>query len=195
MKRRTLTEDEKRLWEHVTQHDQKLEPGMKAHVPQATEAGPIRLVPQTYQEMGRDMLAAYAGEMSAALPCGSYAGIDRKTAERFRKGLLPMEGTIDLHGMSREKAHKVLSGFLKARYECGSRCLLAITGKGMRKDMQADAAQDIVRGVLREMVPQWLAEPGLRSMVLAFDVAQPKHGGSGAFYILLRRKRVTDARA
>ncbi|MBY0407454.1 MAG: Smr/MutS family protein, partial [Rickettsiales bacterium] len=45
------------------------------------------------------------------------------------------------------------------------------------------------RGVLREMLPQWLTEPGLRPLVLAYDTAKPQHGGSGAYYILLRRKR------
>ena len=129
---------------------------------------------------------------------GAYANIDRNTAERFRKGDLRIDAAIDLHGMNREKAYMALSGFLRAHYDQGSRCLLAITGKGQKKqpekkaagkEMQQESAQGIVQGVLQELLPRWLAEPGLRPMVLVFDVARPKHGGSGAYYILLRRKR------
>ena len=115
---------------------------------------------------------------------GAYAGIDRNTAERFRKGESFIDGTIDLHGMSREKAHIALCRFLGAHYERGSRCLLVITGKGSKNQ-----SGEMQRGVLREMLPAWLDEPGLRGIVLAFDVAKPKHGGSGAYYVLLRRKR------
>jgi DNA-nicking Smr family endonuclease len=44
-------------------------------------------------------------------------------------------------------------------------------------------------GVLRAQVPRWLNEPANRARVLAFDYAQPKHGGLGAIYVLLRRKK------
>lgn len=192
MKRRILTDEEKRLWQHVTRDDQPLQAQGRA---EPSAAAPVRVARPSYPEMGRDLLAGAVAEGGgAALACGAYAGVDRKTAERFRRGDYPIDAQIDLHGMSRERARMALGGFLKSQHERGSRCVLAITGKGPRKDMQAGAAQDIVRGVLREMVPHWLAEPGMRPLVLAFDAARPKHGGGGAFYILLRRKRVLDAR-
>ena len=57
--------------------------------------------------------------------------------------------------------------------------MLVITGKGAREG----------EGVLRRAVPRWLGEPGCRARVLAVAPAQPRHGGEGALYVLLRRKR------
>ena len=182
--RRILTDEEKRLWELVAQTAQPLHPGEREiYTPPQPEhkPAPIRLMPRDYTPAHPLMTR---GE--APLASGAYAGIDRNTAERFRKGEYPFDGTLDLHGMTREKAHRALGSFLHSHYERGSRCLLVITGKGQksldRKDMQPGPGH----GILREMLPVWLSEPGLRAMVLALDVARQKHGGSGAYYIRLR---------
>ena len=45
------------------------------------------------------------------------------------------------------------------------------------------------RGVLRRMVPHWLRLPDLRHLVIGFEEASPQHGGSGALYVRLRRRR------
>ncbi len=176
MRRRVLTDDEAQLWQAVTQHDRKLDNERFIEKPFAA----IRVnvsQPQAQMPVWKDDFSP--------LMLGGYAGIDRNTADRFRKGELTIEGTVDLHGMSRERAHQRVSAFIHDHYMRGSRCLLAITGKGMKKTGEAEAQP----GVLREMLPQWLAEPGLRPLVLACDVAKQKHGGGGAYYILLRRKR------
>lgn len=176
MTRRVLSEDEEQLWQMVTQHDQKLEQSRLV-------VQPVRQVAIDVRQPRAPMLVWREELVHVPLMMGGYAGIDRNTAQRFRKGELVLDGTIDLHGMSREKAHHVVSEFIHAHYTRGSRCLLAITGKGLKKNVEGEV------GILREMLPQWLAEPGLRPLVLAFDVAKPKHGGVGAYYILLRRKR------
>lgn len=175
MKRRSLSPEELQLWQQVTQHDQKLPQARIAEAPPRMSPRPISPRPQV--PVFREEL------ISAPLALGAYAGIDRNTAGRFKKGELPIDGVVDLHGMSREKAHHAVSSFLQAHYARGSRCLLAITGKGVKQNAEEE------RGVLREALPRWLEEPGLRPMVLACDVAKPRHGGSGAYYILLRRKR------
>ncbi|MGE3916024.1 MAG: Smr/MutS family protein, partial [Hyphomicrobiaceae bacterium] len=67
-----------------------------------------------------------------------------------------------------------------------------ITGKGRgRSDPGAAswASGDDELGVLRRSVPRWLAEPPLRGLVIACQPASVRHGGDGAFYVLLRRKR------
>jgi DNA-nicking Smr family endonuclease len=81
--------------------------------------------------------------------------------------------------MTREVAYQALVEFLQRHYARQSRCLLIITGKGSAE----------TGGVLRAALPRWLDEPGIKSLILALDVARPKHGGSGAYYVLLRRKR------
>ncbi len=109
---------------------------------------------------------------------GRAAGIDRRSAERLRRGHLPIEGRLDLHGMTQEKAAVRLADFIERAESQGKRCLLVITGKGL-----------VSGGVLRDSVPRWLNQPPNRSHVLAFDYARPQHGGSGALYVLLKRRR------
>ena len=111
---------------------------------------------------------------------GSSAGIDRRTDERLRRGQLAIEARIDLHGLTQSAAHDALCRFLDASQRAGRRCVLVITGKG-------PVSQG--GGVLRNAVPRWLAEPGLRRLIIALHRAQPCHGGDGALYVLLKRKR------
>jgi DNA-nicking Smr family endonuclease len=109
---------------------------------------------------------------------GQFADIDKRTAERFRRGELAIDARLDLHGLTQAEAHRRLDGFVVRAAASGTRMLLVITGKGERGT-----------GVLRDGVPRWLAEPGLRPHVLAIAHAQPKHGGGGALYVLLRKLR------
>jgi DNA-nicking Smr family endonuclease len=120
---------------------------------------------------------------SAPLPSlepGESPGLDRRTAEKLRRGRLEIEARLDLHGMTQEEAHRALARFIHRAQESGARTVLVITGKG-------SAAGG--GGVLRAAVPRWLNEPGLRPRILSFTWAQPKDGGSGALYLLLRRQR------
>jgi DNA-nicking Smr family endonuclease len=111
---------------------------------------------------------------------GDSPGVDRSTAERFRRGQLAVEARLDLHGMTQEEAHRALVRFIRRGHEDGLRTVLVITGKGGFGD---------ARGVLRDAVPRWLNESDLRPRVLSCAWAQPKHGGAGALYVLLRRRR------
>lgn len=113
---------------------------------------------------------------------GAMAGLDRRTAERIRRGKLPLEGQIDLHGLRQDEAHRVLAGFIDRSHRDGKRAVLVITGKGTGRP-------DSGGGVLKANVPRWLNEPRLRPMVLSFHPARQHHGGEGALYVLLRRKR------
>ncbi len=106
-------------------------------------------------------------------------GLDRRSAERLRRGELEIEARLDLHGMTQEKAHEALAAFLARAQHDGRRCVLVITGKG-------GAGRG---GVLRAAVPRWLNEAPNRARLLAFALAQPRHGGAGALYLLLKRRR------
>lgn len=105
-------------------------------------------------------------------------GIDRRTAQRLRRGQMPVDGRLDLHGMTQSEAHERLSSFIAIKQRQGARCVLIITGRGLRS-----------AGVLRHMTPRWLDTPPNRDRVLAHTVAQTRHGGDGALYVLLRRRR------
>ncbi len=127
--------------------------------------------------------APKAGTAKHRQPClahGQVAGVDRRTAERMKRGRMQVEARLDLHGLTQAEAHRALDAFVAASYEIGRRCVLIITGKGQGKQEG---------GVLRGKVPLWLNQAPNRGRVLAFDYAQQRDGGTGALYVMLRRKR------
>jgi DNA-nicking Smr family endonuclease len=97
--------------------------------------------------------------------------------------------------MTQTEAHGALLRFVQAAAARGDVCLRIITGKGLRGQLGAEPetrpfVMDERRpGVLRERVPQWLAEPPLRGLVRGLESAGPRQGGSGALYVLLKRRR------
>ena len=111
---------------------------------------------------------------------GAAPGVDRRTAERLRRGQFAVDARLDLHGHTQEEAHRALIAFIEVAWQRRARCLLVITGKGRRGEGA---------GVLRAAMPRWLNAEGVRARILAFAPSQAKDGGSGALYVLLRRQR------
>jgi hypothetical protein len=105
-------------------------------------------------------------------------GLDRRNNLRFKRGQMPIEARLDLHGMGREQAYVALSQFIQMQHQRQKRCVLVITGKGKQG-----------LGMLRHAVPQWLMMAPQRDKILRYHHAQPQDGGSGAYYILLKRQR------
>jgi len=114
-----------------------------------------------------------------------FSGIDRANAERLKRGLHPIEARLDLHGKTEAEAHHALAAFIHSSSEAGRRCVLVITGRGFGSSGP---------GVLKSAVPRWLEEAGLRRKILAIARAQPRDGGAGALYLLLRRHRADPPR-
>ncbi|WP_366935286.1 Smr/MutS family protein [Amaricoccus sp.] len=111
--------------------------------------------------------------------------MDRRRFERLRRGRLDPEARLDLHGMTLERAHGALTGFVLGAQASGLRLVLVITGKGR----EGDPLTPHRRGALRHAVPHWLAAPPLAGRVLQVAPAHFRHGGGGAYYIYLRRNR------
>lgn len=118
---------------------------------------------------------------SSYLRIGASPDIDKSNAEKLKRGKYPIEARLDLHGSTQEVAYKQLSRFIVDSYGLGRRCVLVVTGKGLREDGS--------KGVIRTNVPVWLNEPSLRPYVLAFRHAKPTDGGEGALYVLIKRMR------
>jgi len=117
-------------------------------------------------------------------------GLDKRSAERLRRGQTAIEARLDLHGHTQADAHRALNAFIAGSYRAGRRCVLVITGKGgPRDDVDSGFMPDRDSGVLRRNLPRWLGEGAVRQMVLRIETARPQHGGEGAYYVLLRRKR------
>jgi DNA-nicking Smr family endonuclease len=106
---------------------------------------------------------------------GCAPGVDRRTAERLRKGRMEIQDRLDLHGMSRESGHRATINFVIGAQMSGLRCVLIVTGKG--------------KGILQTELPRWLNTAPLRDRILSFDYARPQDGGTGAVYVLLKRDR------
>lgn len=116
----------------------------------------------------------------------SLARFEEKTLRRLSRGLVKVDDRIDLHGMRQERAHSTLGGFLRRAQARGDRIVLIVTGKGFGGEATTGESS---RGVLRQSVPHWLAHPEFREFVSSFEEAARKHGGAGALYVRIRRRR------
>ena len=104
--------------------------------------------------------------------------LDIKTTKKISKGKISIDGRLDLHGYHQQDAHRILYNYVENAYFSGKRTILVITGKG-----------NLGRGVLRENVPKWLAGAKFRLLISGFAQSHAVHGGAGAIYIKIRRKR------
>ncbi len=179
-RRRVLSPDEAKLWREA----------MKGVTP-----FPQRLPTELLETAAPAMIARPSGRSSPLPPSppppprpavppptldpSRSPGLDKRSRDRLKKGEMAIEGSLDLHGLTQDAAHTALWRFITGSAEQGRRCVLVITGKGNRDGI----------GVLRLQVPRWLNESTLRPLVLAFVGARPQHGGDGALYVLLKRRR------
>jgi len=130
-----------------------------------------------------------------ALVPGNFAGLDRNSGEKLRKGKMAVDAKLDLHGMTQDEAHHAVTRFVSGQQAAGARCVLIVTGKGKSADPFAPKSaptrftMTAGRGVLKEALPRWLNEPGMRPLIVAASPAGRAHGGEGAMYVLLKRKR------
>jgi DNA-nicking Smr family endonuclease len=184
MAKRRATPEELELWRHVAQSVRPIKSRRRAAAPKvetpSATAPKAEVVKPTPPAAPAVKTSPPAPARPHALTHGTSHGIDRRQAERFRKGKLAIEGKIDLHGRTQQDAHDDMLAFLKRAHAAGKRNVLVVTGKGMTTSKT---------GILRQAVPRWLNEPAFRSLVLAFDYAEPQHGGEGALYVLLKRVR------
>lgn len=111
---------------------------------------------------------------------------DRATAEKMRRGQLPVEASLDLHGMTLARAEPALATFLAQSQAQGLRLVLVVTGKGTRVDRDTGR---IAEGAIRREFPHWLNAEKNRHRIVAYRAAHVRHGGGGAFYVLLKRQR------
>jgi len=120
------------------------------------------------------------------------ANFEHRRARRLSSGRLPIDAKLDLHGLRQDEAHGALLAFLRRAQSEHLRHVKIVTGKGVAADDAQVRPYSLFdenrRGVLREQVPRWLAEPAFRVLVVSFTVAGRGHGGSGALYIQIRKR-------
>lgn len=113
--------------------------------------------------------------------------IDAKVLRRLRRGEGRIEDRLDLHGMNMDQAERAVCGFVRESARRGRRLILIITGKG--RDAGDTGPVPARIGVLRQSLPRWLDGPQVGGKVQGWLHAHRRDGGTGAFYVYLRRSR------
>lgn len=114
-------------------------------------------------------------------------GLDASWDRKLARGAIAPDATIDLHGMNLDTAHGRLLASLSQALAIGARVILLVTGKP-RPTADHDLRGER-RGAIRAKLLDWLAASPYADRIAAVRPAQPRHGGAGAVYIILRRPR------
>jgi DNA-nicking Smr family endonuclease len=166
--RRALTVEESALWDAVARTAMPLRPKPMFPSPKPAEAKKADKPPN----------ALALTTSPPKKPSLHQAPLDRHTTRRIAKGRIKLDARLDLHGHTQTDAHHRLLQFLSDIQDRGGRLVLVITGKGSFGEGG---------GILRRMLPGWLASPRFKPLVSGFEEAHRSHGGTGAFYVRLRR--------
>jgi DNA-nicking Smr family endonuclease len=166
-----LSDDDRILWNLVARSARPLKGKTAVEIPDIVESKP-----EPPRPPANGVPAAAA---KPKMPHVAHS-LDDQTLHKLKKGRLPIEGRVDLHGMTQDEAYSLLLTFLNRAHAGGVRYVLIITGKG------SSSGGD---GILRRAVPAWLSTPAFRHLVSSHDHAARNHGGSGALYVRLRRIR------
>lgn len=175
-RRRTLSEEERALWDSVARQ---LKP-LKKHRPLKSPAAPHCEAPSVNQTVAFKAASAAPARRAAKPAIPPLAPIGRRERTKLSRGRMEIEARLDLHGMTQTRAHRALSGFLQRAHREGLAFVLVITGKGRTGGET---------GVLRRQVPEWLGLPEFRAFVVGFEEAHTGHGGEGALYVRIRRAK------
>ncbi len=192
---RRPTSEELFLWRRATRDVQVIDPSEIASDEDLTESAAPRVnseraVPLTPRMPTRSPRAAPDPLPTPKTRRGHVAGLDRTISDRLKRGEVDIDARLDLHGMRQHQAHQRLTAFIRLAHAMDHRTVLVITGKGQDKTGSDQGYDPYDRpGVLRKMLPHWLEEAGLRPLIAAVVPAHRRHGGVGAVYIYLRRRR------
>lgn len=172
---KTLTEEDRVLWSLVAKTTKPLRKAASASSP------PEPPKPATMAEVLEAVPPEHLASPRPPQPRKEHVAhkFDAQTRDKISKGRLPIEGRVDLHGLTQDEAYSLLLSFLGRAHASGIRYVLVITGKG------SAARSD---GVLRKSLPLWLRTQPFRHLVSGIDEAARNHGGGGAYYVRLRRR-------
>ena len=98
--------------------------------------------------------------------------------------------SIDLHGYSLENANQVIEEFIEKSYNEEVNKLIVVTGKGLHSDNQNNPYVSKDLSILKYSVPEFIrSNQNLIKIIDFMQDAKIEDGGSGAFYIHLKKKR------
>jgi DNA-nicking Smr family endonuclease len=200
-RRRSLRPDEEELWQSVARSVTP-RPGMMvlrpidtpAHAqPLREDAGPKpEPKPLSPFRLGEKVGGGRVAGHEVMPPLSDWLAaaplqMDAKTHGKMTRGKLAPEARLDLHGMTLSEAHPELIRFILSSQDQGLRLVLVITGKGSRSAPDHGPIPQR-QGALRHQVPHWLRQVPLGPVVLQVSESHLRHGGSGAYYVYLRKR-------
>ena len=172
-----IDEEDRLLWQKETSNITKTEqpdepPSAPVYINEITPTVSYKNIPNIYQ--------------LTYLRVGDLSNMDGQTAKKVKRCEYKIDATLDLHGKTENVAYEAVLNFIKNAYLQEKRCVLIITGKGLK---QEDEDIFCIKGKLKERTPIWLNSEQLRPLILGFIHPLERLGGSGALYILLRKKK------
>jgi DNA-nicking Smr family endonuclease len=184
---RGLRDDDRKLWARVIASVTPLrpvrEPDIGAHLPD-TMVTPAPSI--TARTAPLPLTPFRLGDAAPSEPATRVISARRDAPEpiepnrkrRLSRERDPVEARLDLHGLTAFSAETRVKAFIAQAFHSDYRTVLIITGKGTPEI-----------GVLKRHAPEWLADPALSHMVAGVADAHPRHGGSGALYVALKKRR------
>ncbi len=180
-KGRRLSDEDVKLWDGVTSSVEPLR--KRRRKPDGASEDEETTATSEPAIVTRKTIAAHpAPNLSKPKSPPSLAPLERRLKQKLRRGRAGIDARVDLHGDTQAQAHDRLLRFLHVSQDKGAALVLVITGKGGKPGSGE-------RGVLKRQVPIWLGLPEFRGYVIGFDTASIAHGGEGALYVRLRKKR------
>lgn len=195
--KRDLSAEERALWDRVSGTARRLA-GKKSRPAADLHGEPAAGAEPSEDNRGRRAVRPkpappakpVRGHSETEPPAPTPGPLDRRTEQRLKRGRIDIDARLDLHGMTQRAAYSALRRFLVVAQARGWRLVLVITGKGGSAFDRVERGWGAEpRGVLRRIVPQWLAGPDLRPLVAGYRAAHLRHGGEGALYVQIRRAR------
>ena len=182
-----LAPEDADLWQRVAETAEPLRKGKNRAVktPESPERQPAPAAKASGKGKPQAIAPRETAEPTRATP-PSLATIEKREIRGLGGGRVSVDARIDLHGARQLEAHRMLKSFLAGAQDRGHRYVLVITGKGSGRD---DRGEHPGRGVLNREVPRWLSEPEFRQWVVSFAPAHKRHGGEGALYVRIRRRK------
>ncbi len=171
-----MTDDEEKFWEDTVAGIRKISSNLvvshkiKSHTAKKEESIPF---------------VSHSG-FTDNLQLSDFHNVDASTAKKIKRNSFKIEAKLDLHGYTLDQAYTAVRNFVFSCYNGGKRCIIIVTGKGVHKDNDNIFSTG---GVLRDSVPVWLNDADIRPLILSVNNPAEKLGGTGALYIILRRKR------
>ena len=112
--------------------------------------------------------------------------------KELKRGKINIDRRIDLHGYGLVEAHEKFISEVKKNYNKNKRCLLIITGQGVHKKNQneQDTNPKLFYGKIKNSIINWINEDNVKKYIITYQDAGFEHGGDGALFVYLRKKKL-----